>query len=126
MTIEKFRIKNGELKNSILEILQREGKYLSVNYLSNQLGAHWTKIYAALLSLDREGKIKSLKTPNGFFAGLKENPERPTNCGNCRYLDWYDPHFCRLTGNYDVRRDKYTRACNQALPKPVGGEVIGR
>ena len=121
-----IKIKNGELKKEILNLFEREKRYLSVNYVANNVNKHWTHVYAVFLTLEREGIIKTLKTPNGFFAGLKENPERPTNCGNCRYLDWHDPHYCRLTGNYDVQRDKYTRACKQALPKTIGGEVIGR
>lgn len=109
-----------DLKNKILRTLQKEGRYLSVNYLSNQIGAHWTKIYTSLLALDREEKIKTLKTPNGFFAILNPKPEKPSNCGGCRYLDWNDQHFCRLTGNYNIYRNHDTIACKQALSKETG------
>lgn len=119
-----IKIKNGELKKQVLELLERERRYVSVNYVANNVSKHWTHVYAVFLVLEKEGTIKTLKTQNGFFAGIKENPEKPINCGNCRYLDWHDPHYCRLTGNYDVRRDKYTRACKAALPNQKRSEIV--
>lgn len=115
-----IKIKNGEFKKQVLEVLGREKRYVSVNYVANNVGKHWTHVYAVFLTLEREGIIKTLKTQNGYFAGIKENPEKPINCGNCRYLDWNDQHFCRLTGNYNIYRNHDTIACKQALSKETG------
>lgn len=115
-----IKIKNGELKKQVLELLEREKRYVSVNFVANNVSKHWTHVYAVFLTLEREGTIKTLKTPNGFFAILNPKPEQPSNCGGCRYLDWNDQHFCRLTGNYNIYRNHDTIACKQALSKETG------
>lgn len=120
-----FKTKN-EVKKEVLKILEKKEKYTATNFLANELGIHWSHARGAIFELEKENKIKILTTPSGTFAILKLKPEHPITCGDCKYLDWHDTHYCRLLMNYDSRRDKLTRACKQALPKTIGGEVIGR
>lgn len=119
-----IKIKNGEFKKQVLEVLGREKRYVSVNYIANNVGKHWTHVYAVFLVLEKEGIIKTLKTQNGFFAILNPKPEQPSNCGGCQYFD--GDHYCKLLGNYNLYRDRFTKSCPQALPKNIGGEKIVR
>lgn len=103
--------KIDKIKNEVLETLRKAQKYLSINYLANKTGYHWTTIQAVAVQLEREGIVKTLNTKSGLFVILKMQ-NRPLTCGECIY---FNRSYCKVYANYDVHRTQLTPACKHAL-----------
>ncbi|MEM2370757.1 MAG: FaeA/PapI family transcriptional regulator [Candidatus Bathyarchaeia archaeon] len=70
--LERYREQRVERKSKVLEIIEKAGKPVSIEYVAYHLGVSWHVARALLLELAAEGKIKMIDTTKSFVFSVPE------------------------------------------------------
>ena len=67
MSRQKNLVKDKKLELKVLEVLEKAGKPVSIDYISYHCGIAWTTARAILLRLTVEGKIVAIDTTKSWI-----------------------------------------------------------
>jgi predicted transcriptional regulator len=64
--MEKVKAERHKLMAKVLEIVEKAGKPVSIDYVAYHLGVSWHTARALLLELTAQGKLKAIDTTKSY------------------------------------------------------------
>jgi predicted transcriptional regulator len=64
--MEKLKAERSKLMAKALEIVEKAGKPVSIDYVAYHLGVSWHTARALLLELTTQGKLKAIDTTKSY------------------------------------------------------------